>query len=81
MGRPRNNPQSTAAEFVEFEFDREKSEVVLSARNGGTNFILTLPVDGAATFAAAAQQVCDDERHQPKRNRFIVAKARLEVSK
>jgi len=80
-GRPPNNLQSRDGAYVEIEFDRELSEVVLSARSPDVNFVLTLPLDGAATFAAAAQQVCDDNKFRSHRNRFIIARARLEVSK
>jgi hypothetical protein len=66
---------------VEIEFERDGDRVVLSARSDGSNFVLNLPLDGASTFAAAAQQIVDDNKFRSHRARFIVAKAQLEVSK
>jgi hypothetical protein len=66
---------------VEFELERDGNEVVISARSGGDNFVMTLPLDGASAFAAAAQQIVDDNKFRSHRARFTVSNAVLQVSK
>jgi hypothetical protein len=65
---------------VEIEFDRDDDVVVISVRCPDGNFVLKLPLDGASTFAAAANRAVDYQIRSA-RSRFIVAKACLEVSK
>lgn len=64
---------------VEFEFERDGDEVILSVRNGEDNFVLWLPLDGASVFAATAARATDDPVNA--RFRFQIQRARLEVSK
>jgi poly(3-hydroxybutyrate) depolymerase len=65
---------------LEIEFEREGSTVVISGRSEGANFVLTLPLDGAAAFAAAAIRAVEESTSEG-RSRFILSRARLEVSK
>jgi hypothetical protein len=65
--------------IVECEFEREGRKVVLSVRSGRTNFVLTLPLDGATVFAATAQRATADEETEA-RYRFSINNAGLEVS-
>jgi hypothetical protein len=69
-------PQPTG---VEFEFERDGNEVILSVRNGQANFVLTLPLDGASVFAASATRAADESTST--RFRFQIQRARLEVSR
>lgn len=70
---------------VDIEFDRDKDDdnavvVVISARCPEGNFVLKLPLDGASTFAAAANRAVDYQIRSA-RSRFVIQKACLEVSK
>lgn len=78
FSRARKTPPSMAQ--VELEFEREGSMVVISGRSGTANFVLALPIDGAAAFAAAAVQAADESMNDG-RSRFILSRATLEVSK
>jgi hypothetical protein len=65
---------------VELEIERDEGLVVVSGRSPEGNFVLTLPLDGATTFSAATNRAVDED-NTSGRSRFIIAKARLEVSK
>jgi hypothetical protein len=65
---------------VELEIERDEGVVVVSGRSPEGNFVLTLPLDGATTFSAAANQAVDEDVTS-RRSRFVITKARLEVSK
>jgi F0F1-type ATP synthase epsilon subunit len=64
---------------VEFEFERDGETVVLAVRCAACNFVLTIPLDGATVFAAAALRAAD-ESTSAARYRFQLARANLEVS-
>jgi hypothetical protein len=67
------------ASQVEFEIEREGQEVVLSVRSIDSNFVLALPLDGAVTACAALMRAIDED--SSPRSRFIISRARLQVSK
>jgi hypothetical protein len=68
-----------ALENVEFEFERDGNEVVLSARSDSANFVLTFQLSGAAAFAASAARASEGDS-STDRIRFSVNKAHLETS-
>jgi hypothetical protein len=81
MSSVRTGPQihrKNGVTFVELEFERDGTLVVISGRCADCNFVLSLPLGGAATFAAAAVQAID-ELNRGTTARFSVESATLEV--
>lgn len=62
---------ATPKKSVEFEVDRDGSEVTFSFRSVDANLVLTLPIDAASVFAATSTRaVAEDVTDQTFR--FVV---------
>lgn len=73
------SPVNEPSPQVEIEMQREGREFSISARSERTNFVLSMPLEAAAAFAAACHCTSDGESDEACA-RFILSKATLEVS-